>query len=276
MLNRVKSIGRIALDCTYATMGDASVFPTETLIIGAAVQLAINHARLDDPYVPNRFVVFGDDIICPNNYFVLKHIHDIFSRIGFVINDDKSFINGPYRESCGVEAYLGHEIQPWYFRTEPVGLTRLQSLIGAANECYSRGYRLTRRYFINEYKRMCNCSIELLPFTEDILDSSRFHTETLCRGRFRCAKTPSGEIAYGQIERQELTLKTRKFDIPPEYQDLEEVYRLQLWLYQHDSSDEKQQELLPQMQISEDIPSKPGPLTYIKVRKWVSVCDLTR
>lgn len=276
MLNRVKSIGKIDLLETYATMGDASVFPTETLLIGAAVQLAINLAREYDPYIPNRFVVFGDDIICPNNYFVRKFLLDVLSRIGFVINEDKSFFNGPYRESCGVEAYLGHEIQPWYFRTEPTGVQRLQSIIGAANTCYNRGYRLTRRYFINAYAKECNCSVELLPFTEDPEDSSRFLTDTLTRGRFRAAPVPSTlkgdgpSRAFGQIERLELALKSSSQPVPEELVDAEQAYQLDRRLYEYE---DRKQDCWSENDLEK---SRPGPVRTSKVRRWVSVLDLTR
>lgn len=233
---RSKSVGDVKLEATYATMGDATVFPTETLLIGAAVQLALDLSRMKDPYLPNFFLVFGDDIIAPNAPLFLETLHDIFKRIGFIINDDKSFINGPYRESCGVEAYLGYEIQPWYCRIPSEGKERLESLIGAANTCLDRGYRYVRRYLLHAYAEGCKCSFKLLPFTENREDSSRFHTDKLYYdlSYVRCVKTPNGELAIGQFERRELKPVTRISSEPAQDEaSLDEAYKLTQWLYAH-------------------------------------------
>lgn len=287
---RSKSVGKVRLLATYATMGDATVFPTETILIGAAVQLALNLARTKDPKIPNFFLVFGDDIIAPNSPLFLKILHDIFERIGFIINDSKSFINGPYRESCGVEAYLGHEIQPWYCRIPSEGKERLESLIGAANLCLERGYRLVRRYLLNAYAKGCNCSFKLLPFTENLEDSSRFHTDKLQYeiSYIRCVKTPNGELALGQFERRELKPVTR-MSCQPDPGDLarDEAYKLTQWLYSHKPEERTREERLAlsdKVDISvsalraeaEAKFHKSGQHDLILKKCWTSVEDLRR
>jgi hypothetical protein len=280
LLNRAKRIGNLQLLATYATMGDATVFPTETLLIGAAVQLALDLSRSQDPSIPNHFLVFGDDIICPNSQILLKILHDIFARIGFIINDDKSFYNGPYRESCGVEAYLGWEIQPWYARIPSEGLERLESLVGAANSLYERGYRLTRRYMINEYANGLKCSVKLLPFTENFEDSSRFHTDSVCYGKVRVAKTPSGELAFGQLERLELKPVTRVSAVRNErLLAIDDAYKLTQWHYKQYLSDERP-DLFQEDSLSEirfDVRyHKTGQHNLHLKRSWASVEDLRR
>lgn len=175
---------------TYGTMGDATVFPTESITIGAAVQLALILAREHDSTVHlGQWTVFGDDICVQNNPTVHHYIHEVFSHLGFKINDDKSFLSGNYRESCGVEAYCGEEIQPWYFlnRTNwPVDReNRVSSLISAANHCYDRGYRVCRMYAIHMLQELC-WSSKLVPFTTRPYDTSMVYTPFLTdRGCYR-------------------------------------------------------------------------------------------
>lgn len=167
---------------TYATMGDATTFPVETIVISACVYLAITKAVekyrscwVKLPFDPDDWSVFGDDIVIPNDAVVMAELYRILTLVGFKVNYDKSFVHGPYRESCGVEAYLGHEIQPHYMRckVDDVG-ARFASLISLANAMYWRGYKTSRQWFI-----YCLREIGEIPFTEVADDNSRVYTPFL-------------------------------------------------------------------------------------------------
>jgi hypothetical protein len=168
---------------TYATMGDATTFPVETLVFAACVRLAIAKAvtkyhelGAKVPFNPGLWSVFGDDVVIPNDPYVLQYFYEIVRKIGFKLNEDKSFVYGPYRESCGIEAYLGFEIQPHYMRCKVDRLgSRFASLISLANAHYERGYKTSRQWFIyllrHEYGDV--------PFTEATDDSARVYTPAL-------------------------------------------------------------------------------------------------
>jgi hypothetical protein len=177
------------LDCrrfvTYATMGDASTFPVETIVFGACCKLALDLAveyyvsrNTRPPFNTDEYYVFGDDILIPNDSVVLMFFHDICSRLGFVINDDKSFYYGPYRESCGIEAYLGESIEPFYGRLKLRKAERFGSLVGAANECYVRGLKCLRQYIIWLLANLCK-GYRNIPWTERSEDGSSVFTPYL-------------------------------------------------------------------------------------------------
>lgn len=71
-----------------SSMGNGFTFDLMTLVLTALT-------RSFDP----TSSVFGDDIICQN-----QNANDVVSSLklaGFVVNEDKTFINSDYRESCG-------------------------------------------------------------------------------------------------------------------------------------------------------------------------------
>jgi hypothetical protein len=84
---------------TFATMGSACCFPVEALVFWAVTSACVGHTC--------NFV-YGDDIICDNDAF--SKVHDAFNRLGFMVNEGKSYHNGPFRESCGGDFILGEDV----------------------------------------------------------------------------------------------------------------------------------------------------------------------
>lgn len=188
---------------TYATMGDASTFPVETIVFGACVKLALDlavdfyHERNSKPpFNASEWFVFGDDIILPNDNVVLRFFHDILDRLGFKINDDKSFDFGPYRESCGIEAFLGESIEPFYGRLKLRKAERFGSLVGAANECYTRGLKCLRQYILSLLSKLCK-GYKYIPWTERSEDSSSVFTPFIDLSRL--VVRPAEEGNWGRV-----------------------------------------------------------------------------
>jgi hypothetical protein len=91
----------------YAPMGNATTFPVESLCFWALVRSGIEclHGVIcDDIYV------FGDDLIVPSEY--CQSATRALVRAGLIPNTSKCFSKGLFRESCGVDAYCGHDITP--------------------------------------------------------------------------------------------------------------------------------------------------------------------
>lgn len=99
-----------------STMGNGFTFPLMTLIISALIY-GFRSLRKG----PNLFLdwsntcVFGDDIIVPTDDYV--GLTEVLEQAGFTVNHDKSFHDGPFRESCGGDYYLGHDITPFYIKS---------------------------------------------------------------------------------------------------------------------------------------------------------------
>lgn len=86
----------------FCSMGNGFCFPLETLIF-AAICIAAGAA-------PGDFSVYGDDIIVRRSV-VLNLIH-LLGVCGFSVNEEKSFLEGPFRESCGEDYFAGEAVRP--------------------------------------------------------------------------------------------------------------------------------------------------------------------
>lgn len=91
----------------FSSMGNGFTFELETLIF-YALTCAICEVEGIAPDVS----VYGDDIIAPKEiFFKFEYIFDL---CGLEINKEKSFIDGPFRESCGGDYFLGQNVRPFY------------------------------------------------------------------------------------------------------------------------------------------------------------------
>jgi hypothetical protein len=96
----------------FSSMGNGYTFELESLIFFSLASAVAQHLSLDHSEVS----VYGDDIIIPTEgYSLLKTVLDF---LGFIVNPSKSFINGPFRESCGADWLNGMDIRPFYLREE--------------------------------------------------------------------------------------------------------------------------------------------------------------
>jgi len=102
-----------------SSMGNAFTFPLQTIFFTSLVYGA--YKALKYPFFkPNRhstgnFAVFGDDIICLSQAYDL--IVRLLSICGFVVNIDKSFNTGLFRESCGHDYFHGRNVRGVYIKT---------------------------------------------------------------------------------------------------------------------------------------------------------------
>lgn len=89
----------------FCSMGNGFCFPLETLIfVSACYACGCGINGLD-------FSVYGDDIIVRKRYAasVLK----LLNHWGFKANVDKTFLEGPFRESCGSDWFGGKDVRPF-------------------------------------------------------------------------------------------------------------------------------------------------------------------
>lgn len=93
----------------YASMGNGCTFPIESLIF-AACCVAVNKRHGHSVYR-----VYGDDIIIHRD--CVEDLLRLLRFLGFVPNEDKTFLDGPFRESCGGDYWLGENVTPFYLRS---------------------------------------------------------------------------------------------------------------------------------------------------------------
>jgi len=110
--------GRLVELHMISTMGNGSTFPLQTIIFSAVVLSAM---RVDGlaPIFPfgryeGNFGVNGDDIVVPSR--IAAKVLRLLQLLGFTSNKDKTFVEGPFKESCGGDYYHGLPIRGVYIK----------------------------------------------------------------------------------------------------------------------------------------------------------------
>lgn len=99
-----------------STMGNGFTFPLMTLIISSLIYGMRAVKGGPTLYISwSHTCVFGDDIIVPSDEY--EHLCELLTAAGLVVNKDKSFSVGPFRESCGGDYYNGYDVTPFYVKT---------------------------------------------------------------------------------------------------------------------------------------------------------------
>lgn len=108
----------------FSSMGNGFTFELETLCF-LAICVAASRCEL----VPGVTVfVYGDDILVPTEYSEVTIA--ALKWCGFTPNPKKTFVKGPFRESCGGDYYDGMPVRAHYLKESP---NDPQSLITLAN-----------------------------------------------------------------------------------------------------------------------------------------------
>lgn len=106
---------------TVLPMGNGFTFPVETLIFYCLTKAIGNLAR-----VKGIFSAYGDDIIYPSKLH--KFVCKVFPLLGLTINEEKSYADSFFRESCGGDFYRGCDVRPYIFKGEGQTMSRSRYL----------------------------------------------------------------------------------------------------------------------------------------------------
>jgi hypothetical protein len=104
--------GKYYLYSKFSSMGNGFTFPLETMIFKALAESTAMYCG----FSPKDVSIYGDDIICPRG--VALKLIDILAFAGFKINNDKTFLFGPFRESCGTDWFEGVDVRPFFLKRE--------------------------------------------------------------------------------------------------------------------------------------------------------------
>jgi hypothetical protein len=137
----------------FSSMGNGSTFCIETLIFAAAC-----HA-----VGAKNFLVYGDDVLIDREHY------DAFERLtgflGFSINNDKTFIDGPFRESCGKDYFDGIEVTPIFIRSVNKRKATLCHLVNTLGSLTFPGSEL-----LGYLKQLVKtCRLPLVPYQESTI-----------------------------------------------------------------------------------------------------------
>lgn len=85
-----------------SSMGNGFTFELETLIFHTLVTVACHGSRVE---------CYGDDLIIPAAHH--REVTAVLSYLGLKVNTKKSFVTGPFRESCGGDYFMGFSVRPF-------------------------------------------------------------------------------------------------------------------------------------------------------------------
>lgn len=138
----------------FASMGSALCFPIEAMYFYTICVMAlIEKHKLPlceraIKFACSQIYVYGDDIIVPSDCAdIVKRKLETYH---LKVSSTKSFSNGFFRESCGMDAYQGEEVTPIYLRqsipSSRSDASRLVSLVSFRNQIYKKGcWRTAKR-----------------------------------------------------------------------------------------------------------------------------------
>lgn len=96
----------------FSSMGNGYTFELETLIFASLAHASGAKVGFDSS-------VFGDDTIVPVE--VAEDVVRLYTLCGFTINQKKSYVSGPFRESCGGDFWRGEDVRPYFLEESPCG-----------------------------------------------------------------------------------------------------------------------------------------------------------
>ncbi len=138
----------------YASMGSALCFPVEASVFLTLIFMGISRAhntpvtrRMIKSYI-GRVRVYGDDIIVPVD--CVSDVISVLESFGFVVNRDKSFWTGRFRESCGKDYYAQDDVSVVkvrrLFPDNIKNAAESVSIVSLRNQLYFAGYWQTVRW----------------------------------------------------------------------------------------------------------------------------------
>jgi len=137
----------------FSTQGSALTFPVQSIVfLMVCIAAGISHDGVRPVGSANlrRYAqqvrVYGDDLIVPVEW--VPRVKELLERLFLKVNMSKTFWNGMFRESCGMDAYEGHDVTPPYFLQfhSRARLATLDSLVDVSNNFFKKGFWHTAKW----------------------------------------------------------------------------------------------------------------------------------
>lgn len=133
----------------FSSMGNGTTFALETLIFLACIRAVGS----------KQGTTYGDDLIVETE--LVPKLLKLLRFLGFRINTSKSFVVGPFRESCGADWLSGRLVTPFYVRKIPRTRAELCHLINGVS-------RISLPYGkVWQYLRSLTVGLPLVPESQD-------------------------------------------------------------------------------------------------------------
>lgn len=168
----------------FAPQGSATTFPLQSIIyacVGIASIIYADNRRVTPASITaatNELLVFGDDTIIPAR--AGEHYVKMLTYLGFLVNYNKTFGTGKFRESCGSEGYDGTDVTPAYFVTpfSESSPTSIASVVECSNNFYKKGFWHTAAWAVSTLPPWAKKSLQVRG-----CDDGRFGLLSFCGSR---------------------------------------------------------------------------------------------
>jgi len=138
----------------FSSMGNGFTFELESLIFYALSRSTLEFYGSSIDYLS----VYGDDIIVPRDF--ADRVVNTLRFCGFRINKDKSFIDGPFRESCGEDYFEGHSVRALQLKRK---LQFKKDIVFLANAIRFRGTNYGKECFDDRWSLAYDFVVSRLP-----------------------------------------------------------------------------------------------------------------
>lgn len=208
---------------TFSTMGIGCTFTLQTLIFYSLIWAV----RAVDEILPQpkslrccktMISVYGDDLIFGSNHY--PGVVSVLERLGIQVNEEKSFVDLPFRESCGGDYYRGRDVRPFQPEVSVTSCSALEyeallyKLInGLRQKWHEHEVRTTLHFLVSRVERVS--AVKLVPTTSP--EDSGVRIEASCTGGLitpdflrgaRCTKPKY--VGHGLYRFPLLTKKSQK------------------------------------------------------------------
>lgn len=201
----------------YTTMGNATTFPVQSLFFATVALGCLLHSRGLKVTERNlkrlgrwQVRVFGDDIIVPKDCSGL--VVETLTALGLRVNAGKTFLNGQFRESCGVDAFLGNDVTSTSILKTPQRSSpgSIVSSVDVHHNLLSAGYAATAHYLQKTASRLVSNKIRYVTHGSGLFGWSDLCGTTPTRTRTRW------NVALHRTEVQCLRLRVKDTRRPAE------------------------------------------------------------
>ena len=125
----------------FASQGTAVTFPIQSICfliiaISACIDGEVTMSKIWK--LSRQVRVYGDDIIIPSHGYT--RLCEIMELLELKVNKDKSYVHGHFRESCGVDGYMGYDVTPVKPRRVVAGGPESwQAIVDTSNNLFNKG-----------------------------------------------------------------------------------------------------------------------------------------
>lgn len=139
---RMGNGGKVFYSPSFMAMGIGFTFPVQSLLFHALIWAICDILGVNC----NGVSVFGDDLIYPTE--IHNYVRATFQDLGFVLNEDKTFVTECFRESCGGDFFDEIDCRPAAPEEMPRVLKGI-SVLALVHKLYNS---LARRWEQDEFR----------------------------------------------------------------------------------------------------------------------------